>query len=103
VSRVEYEKLSDDRLGEASAVIQKRVEAARQCQRLQRRYAPGGGAQVLRIGRYGTFVDEDSDEPAVLCSLAPRCSLAPLSARAYHRILKAFSPAGTDDCRFRGR
>ena len=33
VPRVEYEKLSDDRLGEASAVIQKRVEAARQRQR----------------------------------------------------------------------
>jgi magnesium chelatase family protein len=30
---VEYEKLSDDRLGESSAAIQARVEAARQRQR----------------------------------------------------------------------
>jgi len=29
VPRVEYEKLSDDRLGEPSAAIRKRVEAAR--------------------------------------------------------------------------
>jgi magnesium chelatase family protein len=33
VPRVEYEKLSDDRLGEPSAAIQTRVEAARQRQR----------------------------------------------------------------------
>ena len=33
VPRVEYEKLSDDRLGEPSAAIQARVEAARQRQR----------------------------------------------------------------------
>ncbi len=33
VPRVEYDKLSDQRLGEPSAVIQKRVEAARQRQR----------------------------------------------------------------------
>lgn len=32
VPRVEYEKLSDDRLGEKSAVVQARVEAARQIQ-----------------------------------------------------------------------
>jgi predicted ATPase with chaperone activity len=31
VPRGEYEKLSDQRLGESSSVIQKRVEAARQC------------------------------------------------------------------------
>lgn len=33
VPRVEYDKLSDDRLGEASRVVQARVEAARQRQR----------------------------------------------------------------------
>jgi len=32
VPRVDYEKLSDDRAGEPSATIQKRVEAARQYQ-----------------------------------------------------------------------
>jgi magnesium chelatase family protein len=33
VPRVDYEKLSDDRLGEPSANVQARVEAARQRQR----------------------------------------------------------------------
>ena len=33
VPRVEYEKLSDSRLGEKSSVVQARVEAARQIQR----------------------------------------------------------------------
>jgi magnesium chelatase family protein len=33
VPRVDYEKLSDDRLGEPSANVQARVEAARQIQR----------------------------------------------------------------------
>ena len=65
VPRVEYEKLSDDRLGEPSEVIRQRVEQARARQRgrfsesaiqragqrrrciLQRRHAPGGGAPVL--------------------------------------------------------
>ncbi len=75
VPRVEYDKLSDRRQGEPSAAIQKRVEAARQRQRdrftavaqqdaqgtgkktlicrahpIERGYAPGGSAQVLRSG-----------------------------------------------------
>jgi magnesium chelatase family protein len=33
VPRVEYEKLSDDRLGEPSAALRERVEAARERQR----------------------------------------------------------------------
>ncbi len=69
VPRVEYEKLSDQRLGEPSESIRRRVEAARVRQRerfaampvetqhagrlyeagldQQRRHAPGGGAPVL--------------------------------------------------------
>src|SRR5512142_2946409 len=38
VPRVDYQKLSDDRLGEPSAAIQERVEAARERQR--QRFAP---------------------------------------------------------------
>ena len=67
VPRVEYEKLSESRLGESSATVRERVEAARQTptgtlcderrqhgrrhpRHLQRGYAPGGSAQVLRPG-----------------------------------------------------
>jgi magnesium chelatase family protein len=40
VPRVEYEKLSDSRLGEKSSVVQQRVETARQIQ--QQRFAGTG-------------------------------------------------------------
>ena len=55
VPRVDYEKLSDDRLGEPSANVQTRVEAARAIQRkrfaatdrLQRRHAPSPDPAAL--------------------------------------------------------
>ena len=64
VPRVDYEKLSSDRLGESSASIRERVQAAREWQRVrfegtdvvcpvqepglsQFRYACGGSASVL--------------------------------------------------------
>ncbi len=70
VPQVEYDKLSSQRLGEPSAAIQARVEAARQRQRqrfdrfihsrqwrksrrtgdLQQRYAPGGSTPILPVG-----------------------------------------------------
>jgi magnesium chelatase family protein len=43
VPRVEYEKLLDDRLGEPSAAVQARVEAARGRQRVRFATAEGGG------------------------------------------------------------
>ena len=43
VPRVEYEKLSDERLGEPSAVLRERVEAARERQR--RRFE--GSSEIL--------------------------------------------------------
>ena len=85
VPRVEYEKLSDDRLGEPSADVQARVEAARQRQRER-------------------FVDDDlvcnaemgPAEVRKYCRLDDTCSALmrtamnqmQLSARAYHRVLK---------------
>jgi magnesium chelatase family protein len=93
VPRVEYEKLSDDRLGEPSSVIQARVERARQRQRER-------------------FISVDSDQPhqttltsnanmalaevRKFCPLDETCrslmkaamSQLQLSARAYHRVLK---------------
>jgi len=85
VPRVEYEKLSDDRLGEPSAAIRARVEAARERQR--RRLE---GTALL------TNADMGPAEVRVYCPLddAGRSLLRAamqqlqMSARAYHRILK---------------
>ena len=85
VPRVDYEKLSDARLGESSAMIRDRVEAARQVQR--ERFT-------------GTSLTSNADmHPAQVrqfCSLNDPCRVLmrtamnqlQLSARAYHRILK---------------
>jgi magnesium chelatase family protein len=101
---VEYEKLSDNRLGEPSAMIQKRVEAAREIQR-----------QRFHLGKNPSLDEEAAEHHAELntspitCNADMRpaevrkyCELdetsrnlirsamhqLQLSARAYHRILK---------------
>ena len=85
VPRVDYEKLSDARLGEPSSVLRTRVETARQVQR--ERFA-------------GTDLTSNADmHPAQVrqyCGLDDPCralmrtamNQLQLSARAYHRILK---------------
>ncbi len=85
VPRVEYERLSDDRLGEPSVAIRKRVEAARE--RQVKRFA---GTALL------TNADMGPAEVRVYCPLddAGRSLLRAamqqlqMTARAYHRILK---------------
>jgi magnesium chelatase family protein len=85
VPRVEYEKLSDDRLGEPSAAIRARVEGARERQR--QRFA---GTRLL------TNADMGPGEVREYCQLDDagksllRAAMQQLhmSARAYHRILK---------------
>jgi magnesium chelatase family protein len=85
VPRVDYEKLSDDRLGEPSVAIRKRVEAARARQR-----ARFEGTRLL------TNADMGPAEVRDFCRLddAGRSLLRAamkqlhMSARAYHRILK---------------
>jgi magnesium chelatase family protein len=117
VPRVEYEKLSDDRLGEPSAAIQARVEAARQRQRERfsvgvnlspkgdpvdagtagANASPGGGSSPVQSN-----ADMRPAEVRQYCVLDDTCrslmrtamSQLQLSARAYHRILEANSPAG---------
>jgi len=105
VPRVEYEKLSDDRLGEPSAAIQARVEAARQRQRerfgVRRNASPEGDlADTGVTGVDASPVQSNADmRPAEVrqhCALDDTCrslmrtamSQLQLSARAYHRILK---------------
>jgi magnesium chelatase family protein len=103
VPRVEYEKLSDDRLGEPSEVIRQRVERARERQR--RRFSESANQRVSESASQRGGAAEDG----VLCNADMRpaevrqyCSLdetgrnlmrsamsqLQLSARAYHRILK---------------
>jgi magnesium chelatase family protein len=105
VPRVEYEKLSDDRLGEPSAGIQARVEAARQRQR--ERFSVGGnlspegdqasaGAGGVGASSVQSNADMRPAEVRQYCALDDTCrslmrtamSQLQLSARAYHRILK---------------
>ncbi len=99
VPRVDYEKLSGDRLGESSESIRKRVQAARDIQ--NQRYSL---AETLSSTR-----NSNNESSAIVCNADMRigevrqfCSLQPegqslmraamsqlnLSARAYHRILK---------------
>ena len=96
VPRVEYEKLSESRLGESSATVRARVEVARQRQR-------------ERFGDDGTVVPQGRTPSAPTCNADMRpaevrkfCVLdesgkalmqsamnqLQLSARAYHRVLK---------------
>ena len=97
VPRVEYDKLSDRRLGEPSTVIQARVESARERQR-------------LRFPRRSTQAKDGSEPPSsITCNAEMRpaevrqhcildeasrslmkaaMSQLNLSARAYHRVLK---------------
>ena len=85
VPRVPFQKLADERRGEASAAIRARVEAARA--RQNRRFA---GAKFICNADMGpTQIKEycPIDEPArQLLGTAMR--QMQLSARAYHRILK---------------
>ncbi len=109
VPRVEYDKLSDQRLGEPSAVIQKRVEAARQVQR-DRFFV---GAKHSRSEAENVDDGSDANASPIASSITCNADMRPadvrqfcdldetsrtlmrsamsqlqLSARAYHRILK---------------
>ncbi len=105
VPAVKYEKLSDDRLGEPSAVVRARVEAAREIQR--RRFegtamacnadmGPAEIRQFCRVDEGGTESDQGdhtyTPAPRRLrgrcCSAGASVQQLHLSARAYHRVLK---------------
>jgi magnesium chelatase family protein len=103
VPRVEYDKLSSDRLGEPSAEIQARVEAARQIQR--QRFASNGTQEQeksnpeqgspspqliacnadMRPAEIRQYCNLDDTSRSLMRSAMSQMQL---SARAYHRILK---------------
>jgi magnesium chelatase family protein len=85
VPRVEYEKLADDRLGEPSASVRERVEAARERQR--ERFA--GTHLVCNAEMQPADVRVHCPVDATGKSLLKAAmTQLQLSARAYHRILK---------------
>lgn len=85
VPRVEYEKLSDARLGESSATIRARVEAARQRQRQRFTNSPIACNADMRPAEVRSFCVLDDTSRSLMKSAMTRLQL---SARAYHRILK---------------
>jgi magnesium chelatase family protein len=85
VPRVEYEKLSDDRLGEPSSLVRARVEAARECQR--RRFEGTGLLSNADMGPAEVREHCQVDEAGKSLLRAAMQQLH-MSARAYHRILK---------------
>jgi magnesium chelatase family protein len=98
VPRVDYEKLSSDRLGESSASIRERVQAARERQRI--RFTGTGiicnsDMHVAEVRKF-CKLDEAGDS-----LVRQAMSQLNLSARGYHRVLKLARTiadlAGSDD------
>jgi magnesium chelatase family protein len=108
VPRVDYQKLSDDRLGESSDAIRKRVEAARELQR--RRFSDGKESNSrdllskssdsrrtkidsssvvcnadMRVGEIRQFCKLDGAGESLVRAAMGQMNL---SARGYHRVLK---------------
>jgi magnesium chelatase family protein len=91
VPRLEYDKLSERRLGETSSVIQARVEAAREIQR--QRFAqltntvttPPTCNADMRPAEVRLFCDLDEHGRSLMRTAMNQLQL---SARSYHRMLK---------------
>ncbi len=88
VPRVDYEKLSGDRVGESSDAIRARVQAARNIQ-LQR-FSNNGSSDIvcnadMRVGEIRQFCRLQDEGQNLMRSAMSQLNL---SARAYHRILK---------------
>jgi magnesium chelatase family protein len=85
VPRVDYEKLSDQRVGEPSRVVRARVEAARARQR-ERLQGSGLGCNAdMRPAEVRQFCELDETGSNLMRTAMNQFQL---SARAYHRILK---------------
>ncbi len=95
VPRVEYDKLSERRLGEPSTAVRARVEAARQLQR-QRFSQPGPDGRLPSQDGVTSNADMRPADVRLHCGLddtgrslmRTAMSQLNLSARAYHRVLK---------------
>jgi len=88
VPRVDYEKLSGDRVGETSESIRKRVQAARNIQLT--RFANIESSNIvanadMRVGEIRQFCKLQDEGQSLMRAAMTQLNL---SARAYHRILK---------------
>jgi magnesium chelatase family protein len=86
VPRVDYEKLSGNKLGESSDVIRKRVQNARDIQ--NQRFANTTDIVCnadMRIGEVRQFCKLQDEGQSLMRAEMTQLNL---SARAYHRILK---------------
>jgi magnesium chelatase family protein len=88
VPRVDYEKLSGDRIGETSASIRARVQAARDIQ--TRRFSNIELSDIvcnadMRIGEIRQYCKLPEDGQSLMRAAMSQLNL---SAREYHRILK---------------
>ncbi len=88
VPRVDYEKLSGDRVGETSASIRTRVQAARAIQ--SKRFSSKRSSDIIcnadmRVGEIRQFCKLPEDGQSLMRAAMSQLNL---SARAYHRILK---------------
>lgn len=88
VPRVDYEKLSADRVGESSKSIRARVQAARDIQ--SKRFSKNGSSDIvcnagMRVGEIRQFCKLPAEGQSLMRAAMAQLNL---SARAYHRILK---------------
>jgi len=88
VPRVDYEKLSGDRLSETSASIRQRVQAARDIQ--NKRFTNIESSNIvsnadMRVGEIRQFCKLQDEGQSLMRTAMSQMNL---SARAYHRILK---------------
>jgi len=84
---VDYEKLSNDRLGETSESIRARVQAARD---IQTKRFSGHNSEIvcnadMRVGEIRQFCKLQDEGQTLIRAAMTQLNL---SARAYHRILK---------------
>jgi len=95
VPRVDYEKLSGDRLGESSETIRQRMQAARNIQQARftnpdSRISNNSSCDVvcnadMRVGEIRQFCRLQDEGQSLMRAAMTQLNL---SARAYHRILK---------------
>ncbi len=85
VPAVKYEKLADERLGEPSAVVRERVQAARESQRGRFEGTPLTCNADMGPAEIRHFCQVDAAGQSLLKAAMQQMHL---SARAYHRVLK---------------
>lgn len=85
VPRVDYEKLTDARLGEPSAVVRARVEATRERQRERFAGSKSHNNADMSVAQVRRFCELDPEGRSLIKAAMIQMQL---TARAYHRVLK---------------